>query len=110
MRIAQVNLTFAGASSVSTGASATSDSQQLNWAFGYALCATYTGSTAGTLKLQASVDNITFVDIDGSSVTVSTAGNSLWNVTDVMYGYFRLVFTRTSGTGLLSGEILYKGN
>lgn len=110
MRIAPVNLTFSGTASANMASSATSDSQQLNWAFGYSICASTTGAPVGTLKLQASVDNTTFVDIDGSSVSISASGNSFWNVTDVMYGYFRLVYTRTSGTGTLTGEILYKGN
>lgn len=109
MRIAPVTMTWATITSVSMGASSNSDSQQTNWAFGYSLCATYTGGV-GTLKLQASTDNITFVDIDGSSVSISGAGSSFWNVTDVMYGYFRLVYTRTSSTGTLTGTILYKGN
>lgn len=88
----------------------TSATLQLNQAFGYSIQADYTtsGTLAGTFKLQCSVDhqqdangNVTFagnwVDIDGSSTTISAAGSFVWNVSSSMYPFVRLVYTHQSG-------------
>lgn len=91
--------------------------------FGYALQAVYTGSTiSGTLKLQGSCDPATgyspiggptnWTDISNSSVVISAAGSQLYNVTDVMYNWVRLVYTdASSGTsdGVLTAIINVKG-
>lgn len=74
--------------------------------YGYSIQAVYTGTPTGTFKLQASSDpvfpgnkgpNSNFVtnwtDVANSSVTVTAAGNYMWNVTDVMYNFVRLVYT-----------------
>lgn len=60
----------------------------------YAIAAIITGTPTGTLKLQASADPETnttiplispsnWVDIADSDFTVTTAGNTMWNVRDV---------------------------
>lgn len=91
---------------------------------GYSICAVWTGGD-GTLKLQASNDafvnnvtgpnnnenpNATWVDITGSSVLVSGAGSQFWNVSDVYYKAFRLVFTvGTPTAGDFTAHIHAKG-
>ncbi len=78
--------------------------------FMYAITATITGTPTGTIKLQASSDPETdtiiqpfnyvptnFVDITDSTFTVTTAGKTMWNVTDVAYNYVQVVYTDTSG-------------
>lgn len=91
--------------------------------FGYAIQAVYTGTPTGTLKLQASNDPLgdltnpndqptNWEDISNSSQSISAAGSFLWNVTDVMYTWVRLVFTDGSGgtsTARLSANINGKG-
>ena len=83
-----------------------SDPMPLYHVYGYSIQAVYTGTPTGTFKLQASSDpvfpgnkapNSNFVvnwtDVANSSVTVTAAGNYMWNVTDVMYNFVRLVYT-----------------
>lgn len=78
-------------------------------------------SLVGTLKLQASnnafADNVNnneasdavWVDIPGSSQSVSGTGNFMWNVESAYYRAFRVVWTRTSGTGTFDIQIYAKG-
>ena len=82
----------------------------------YAMAANITGTPNGTLKLQASNDpetNMTqtnignglpptnppvnWVDIEDSTFTVTTAGETMWNVRAVGYNYVRVVYTDLSG-------------
>lgn len=105
MRVANIPIF----SSQSLGANATSSAQTLDQAFGFSVQAQWTGaSAAGTLKLQASLDGTNWDDISGASTTIAGAGNILWNVTDVMFPWVRVVFTRTSGTGSLSTRLFYR--
>jgi len=90
---------------------------------GYSICASWTdgGSLVGSLKLQASnnalTDNVNstansaaiWVDIPGSTVAVSGAGSQFWNVADANYAAYRIVWTRTGGTGSLTAHHLIKG-
>ncbi len=92
---------------------------------GYSVCIAWGtgGSPVGVLKLQASnnafVENgnlnllenssATWVDISGSSNNVTTDGNYFWNVSDVFYRAFRIVYTRTSGTANATAFIFTKG-
>lgn len=106
MRVARVPLVASADMSVDI----TSNPQQLNQAFGYAIQANYAtnGSLGGALKLQASVDynavpfGVTpvtgnWVDIANSSVTLTGAGSYIWNVSQVMYPWVRVVYTHLGG-------------
>jgi hypothetical protein len=91
---------------------------------GYSICASWTETSAtlaGTLKLQASnnafTDNVNnnedansvWVDVTGSAVAVSGSGSQFWNVSDVYYKAFRIVWTRASGQGSFTAYIHAKG-
>lgn len=89
---------------------------------GYSICIAWTGTApTGVLKLQACNNpftnnvglqedpNAVWVDITGSSYNVTTSGNYFYNVSDVYYRAFRLVYTRTSGTGTGTAYIFAKG-
>lgn len=80
--------------------------------FMYSIVCVISGTPTGTIKLQASNDPETndtqplgtpfptpthWTDITGSTFTVTTAGNTMWNVADVAYNYVRVVYTDTSG-------------
>lgn len=84
---------------------------QLYNMFGYSIQIVFTGIPTGTFKLQGSCDS-TYIsktnslspqvptnwsDIANSSQAVTAAGNFVWNVSDVMYNFVRLVYTDTSG-------------
>jgi hypothetical protein len=84
--------------------------------FMYAMAAIVTGTPTGTIKLQASNDPetndtqtnsttntppsvapVNWVDIANSSFSLSSAGETMWNVHDVGYNYVRVVYTDSSG-------------
>jgi hypothetical protein len=72
--------------------------------YGYALQVIVTGTPNGTFKLQASCDPFNnqslvtnWTDVANSPYTMTAAGTYMWNVTDVMYNYMRLVYTDASG-------------
>ena len=51
----------------------------------------------GTVKLQASLDDTNFIDIDGSTQTINSSETFMWDVIDFSYKFFRVVHTVTSG-------------
>ncbi len=67
---------------------------------GYGIQAVWTGTSApnGTLRLQASMDNVTFTNITGSDVAVTgAAGDALWKDFSPGYKYVRGQWVRSSG-------------
>jgi hypothetical protein len=110
--------------SKSMNASFNGDAYHVEYLEGYSICASWTETSAtlaGTLKLQASnngfTDNVNnnenpnavWVDITGSAIAVSGSGSQFWNVSDVYYKAFRIVWTRTSGQGTFAAYIHAKG-
>lgn len=88
----------------------TSIPQQLNSIAMASIQAVWTGGSAsGSLKLQISNDNVTYSDYTGSSTPVSGAGDFIWNIVATPYPWIRVVYTRTSGTGLLNITVNGKG-
>lgn len=82
----------------------------------------FTGSPNGTMKLQCSNDVAEFLkqpgtqpapvnwtDITGSSIAVSAAGDIMYNLTSMGYDYLRVVYTASSGTGVLKIRMVGKG-
>lgn len=84
----------------------------------YSVHAEWTGTPTGTLKLQGSgkypqglvsgntlppfVDS-DFVDItDATAATGGAAGEQLFDVEDASYAWVKVVYTNTSGTGVLN--------
>jgi hypothetical protein len=106
MKVQHLTLLTAGDMSQAT---LTTASQQVDLAFGFSVQAIATGAPVGALKLQISLDGTNFVDYPSSSQAVSAAGSFIWNVADVMFRYFRVVYTKTSGTGSLTILEMYKG-
>ena len=86
----------------------TSSAFNLNQIYGYCIQAVWTGTPTGTFKLQASADPsdiqlrnanqqpVNWTDVANSSQAVTIAGSYMWNVTEIMYGWVRLVYTDTS--------------
>ncbi len=102
----------------------TSDPLPLDQIFGFAVQASWTGTPEGVFSLQASSqspmgsqvgsggpDPITLWDtIAGSAASaVGSSGSFMWNVNTAFYRYVRLVYTNTTGTGLLSAIVSVKG-
>lgn len=94
----------------------------------YAIQANWSGSSIGTFKLQISCDNVNpkpsgftdpatnvvnWSDYTGSfSSATAQAGSSnfTWNVLYPGYRWVRLVYTGSSGSGIMSANIFSKGN
>lgn len=64
----------------------------------------WTGTTDGTVKLQVSNDNSQWDDLTGiNTSTGGSAGTDAWNISTIGFAFMKLVYTRSSGTGTLSG-------
>lgn len=64
-----------------------------------------TGTLAGTIKLQASIDDLNYVDIPDSIISVNGADVFLVSIAYFAYKYVRVVYTRTSGSGTINAKI-----
>lgn len=77
----------------------------------------WSGTPTGTLKLQASCDNVdepsqvtNWEDISGASTAIAGAsGSALWNVVNIGYKWLRLSYVFSSGTGTLNSTYNGKG-
>lgn len=91
----------------------------------YCINAIITGTPTGTIKLQASNDPETndsqpggtpfpvpthWVDIADSSFSVTTAGQTMWNVNAVGYNYVRVAYVDGSaGASTATMDIIFNG-
>lgn len=66
------------------------------------------GLTSAT-KLQASVDEETWVDVSGTSTNTSSDGSYMWNVVDAMYRHLRIVNTISAGSATYQIRVHTKG-
>lgn len=71
--------------------------------------AVWTGSPEGTLTLFISNDGVTYSLYTGSSISVTTAGDFLWNLVSCGFNFVKLRYTFASGTGTLNVSSSYKG-
>lgn len=69
---------------------------------GVAVQAIFTGSPTGTLKIEGSIDGINYTAITETSLSITEAGDVLYNLRDVNYLWARLRWVFTSGTGVLN--------
>lgn len=82
----------------------------------------FTGAPVGSVKLQSSNDAIQFLDqpgiqpaatnwtdVDSSTLAISAAGTIMYNLTSIGYDQLRVVYTRTSGTGVMNARMVGKG-
>lgn len=80
----------------------------------FAVQVSVTGTATGTLKIQASCDELepsNWTDLSGASASLSgAAATVLINVVDAGYNWVRVVYAHTSGTGTVtSARINCKG-
>lgn len=87
-----------------------SAAQDINQMLAYAVHGVYTGAGAdGTLETQASNDGTNWILIAGTQAVVAGPGQYMVNVENAGYKFARVVFTFSSGTGLLNVRITAKG-
>jgi len=81
----------------------TGDTQTMEHLIGCAIQLVWTGTPAGTFKLQASLDKTNWADVPSMTQAAGgAAGNLLWNVVDLMSPWVRVTYTFTSSTGTLT--------
>ncbi len=116
-----------GGESIGSGTNAatsqTSAAVNLNYRYGIAIQAVFTGAPVGTASLQGSCDYgnrnpiepagssevVNWTDIADSSSPVTGAGTASWNYQGSFYKWIRLVYTSSSGTGTISVRANSKG-
>lgn len=75
----------------------------------YSLHCVYTGAPVGTLNVSGSNNNVTFTELSGTNISISSSGNTLYNFTNQNYLYYKVLYTKTSGTGALTVTETIKG-
>jgi len=98
------------ATNASMSADVESEVIDLSKTNGYCIYANFTGTPVGSIKLQVSIDAINYVDLINSSTAIAAAGDIMWEVTNAFYDKVKVVYTRTSGTGVLNVQINGKGD
>ncbi len=104
-----------------TSASVTSNPISLKHVYGFSVTASWTGSGTGTFTLQACNDIETptdyaltypgltnWVTIANSSQASSLGSPLMWNYSNTMYRFMRVVFTVSGGTIVLTERIQIK--
>jgi hypothetical protein len=69
--------------------------------------AVFTGSPAGSFKVQISNDDASptnWSDYANSTVTISGAGNQAWDIWAVAAKWVRLIYTPSGGSGTLNAR------
>jgi hypothetical protein len=87
----------------------TSVQQDLGEQYRYGIQAVFSLATsAGTLTLEGSLDNVSYGTIDDSTKTVTAGGTHIYNVSNGDYRYVRLRWVPTAGTGTLTVKVVVK--
>lgn len=95
----------------------------LEYQYGISIQAVVTNTAAGTLSLQGSNDFgkvppggpdigqgvVNWTDIAGSSAPVTGAGTVSWNFQGTYYKWIRVIYTASSGTGIMNIRANTKG-
>jgi hypothetical protein len=85
---------------ISAASDRTSGDLDLGDFIGFSMTVLISGSDiVGSLKLQASNDGTTYVDISGSTQAITASADHIYSISDAQYRYVRCVWTATSGTG-----------
>lgn len=88
--------------------------------FGYCIQLEFTGAPVGATTIMVSNDPsdqggaivpapTNFTLLANSSLAISAAGDLMYNVNECNYNWFKVLYTRTSGTGSLNGRFNLKG-
>ena len=76
----------------------TSDAQQLDNLYGFAIQAQWTGTVTGTLIVQTSNDGINWNDISATSTDLNAVSSVMLNEKDTFYNNVRVKVTVATGS------------
>lgn len=83
------------------GSTLLSEVVELDFVWGMAVSVAWSGAgTAGTIKLQGSIDGVTWFDLPSLTTAVAGPGSVLWNVADVFYNKVRISVEETNSADL----------
>lgn len=88
--------------------------------FGYSIQLEFTGSPNGSFSVYVSSDPFTsnqaglpaptnFSLLADSTLSISAAGDIMYNINECNYNWFKIIYTKASGTGSLNGRFNLKG-
>jgi hypothetical protein len=102
--------TFVSLSAGDMSADVTSASTDVRWMDNLVMYLTFTGTPAGTFKVQVSPDNLTWVDLTLVPVPTAAgaAGSHRIGLNQLPDPYVRAAYVRTSGSGSLTVKIAGK--
>jgi hypothetical protein len=63
-------------------------------------------TSAGAVTLECSNDNVNWITVDGSSVTIAAGEAAMINVSNGGYAWVRAVWTPTAGTGTITAPLV----
>jgi hypothetical protein len=87
----------------------TSVQQDLGLQTNYGVQAVFSSITsAGTLTLEGSLDNVSYGTIEGTTKTVTAGGVHIYNVSNGSYRYTRLKWVPSAGTGTITVKVIVK--
>ncbi len=66
------------------------------------------GTLNGTLTLEASVTGTNYATVAGSSVSITSGESHVYNVSNAGYGFFKVKWTPSSGTGTITATSCVK--
>lgn len=83
----------------------------------------YSGSPSGSMSIQVSNDSVAYgpasnpsanvvnwTSADVATQSITSTGSVLFNPLWPGYRWMRLLYTRSSGTGVMNATLVYKGN
>ena len=103
------DLTFSDETSVTMSDDITSDILAV-MGDKFSLQLIYTGSPAGTFKLEYSLDKTNWSEGAGTETVIDCPSNTLYILTNVVVPFVRVQFTRASGTGTLTAKVCAKSD
>lgn len=71
----------------------------------FAVLVVTAGTAAGTMKLQASIDDSVYVDIPDTKISISGSDNFLYSMAQFAYKYVRMVYVNSSGTSTITATV-----
>ena len=94
---------------VSAAASVNSIGYDLGDLDAFSLHCVFSGTdVSGTVKLQCSNENTTWVDVPNESTNISNSAEEMFNIFDAEYRYVRVNWTYISGTGNMTCYLVAK--